>query len=632
MADKPETSDNTNEADVAPEISPTPAETPDKSPVEAEPAEPKPVDEDPKTDALVDEIQHDNSDAELQAAFTPETPLGKRSLKDKYLDHKKWTIPLTIVVLLLVLAFALPTSRYKLLGLAFKKPFTISVTDSTTNTPVSKASVKVGDLTVLTDANGKAVFKHLAVGKKQATITKQYYKTTTLTAFVGLNGSHNSQRLLLQATGRQVPVRLINKITGEPINGAEISALQTNAKTDKTGSTILVVPASNKTVKVTLKADGYNTTSGDMQVTTDVVAGNTFSLVPSGRAYFLSNASGKVDVISANYDGTDRQTLLAGTGFESNAPIQLIPSPDQKSLALIARRSVGSNTLGLYNIDTASGKLTKVEGDGNKSITSVGWSGSNFVYLMQNYDLSQWQPAQEQLRSFSATTADATTLDSTDAGGTSYGDELYQQISAPAIVDGAVVYSKSWSAGQFSANQLSSRNDMIFSIQPNGSNKKTLKEVSIPSGSNYNYINQTSAGPHIEYFAVPTVATYDLEKGALFFKYTKGTLTQLSNFTVDNFNNPDVKGYVATSPSGNKLLYADVIDGKVVVSVSDQSGDKQKLVTLHGPASTPSWLTDDYILVSQDSSQLYVISANPSATKAQPLSLASFYNQAPINR
>jgi hypothetical protein len=599
-----------------------PAETKPEAPVDA-----TPLDEDPKIDNLVDEIQHSNSDAELAAAFVPETPGTKRSLKQKYLDNKKWTIPLTVVIVLLIIIFGVPTTRYKALGLVLKKTYTITVNDATTGTPVSKATVKLGAASVQTDASGKAVFKKLSVGSKQAFVSKQYYKTTTTQAFVGLKGAHD-QKLLVQATGRQVAVKVINKITGEPVTGAEIKALGTSAKTDKAGSAVLVLPADHKTALATITGAGYNNLAGTVQVTTTVVPGNTFAVVPAGRAYFLSNASGKVDVISANYDGSDRQTLLAGTGVdaETDPSTQLIVSPDQKYLALIAHRSGASNALGLYNIVTATGKMTQVESDQIQNITPVGWSDGVFVYFIQNNTAQSWQPIQQALRSYNGGNGTVNNLDQTDASGSSYNDALYQQFSQSIdIVDGSVLYAKSWFAGYTTTSQLASKTNTIYSISPNGSGKKSLKDLAIPANTNGVSVGQELAGPQTEYFASPTTDNFSYAAGALFFKYTKGNLTQPTNFTADDYANPDLKGYLATSPSGNKLLYSDTVDGKTVASVSDQSGDKQKIVTLHGVAQVIGWLTDDYILVSQDNSQLYVISASPAATKAQPLSLASFY-------
>ena len=612
---------------MAEDMTPEPvAPEPDKlvEPPLAETAEP--FDEDPKTDALVDDIQRKNSDAELAAAFVPPSA-EKPNLWQRYLNHKKWTIPLTILSLLLVIIFALPATRYKVLGLVIKKSYTITVTDSTTQTAVSKAKVQFGDQAGQTDATGRITFKKVAVGSKNATVSKQYYRTITAKAFVGLGSSKNNQKLLLAATGRQVSVSVVNKITGQPVVGAEIKALGTSAKTNKAGSAILVLPADHKTATATISGDGYNNASSTLQITTSLVAANTFALVPNGRAYFLSNASGRVDIISANYDGSDRQTLLAGTGLEDSAPTQLFAAADQKNLALITRRTGTSNALGLYNIATATGKLTEIVKPAHLSITSVGWANGSFVYFVQNYDAQSWQPGQQVLRSYTASNLQVNELDQSDASGSSYDDELYQQFSQPiAIIDGSVVYAKSWAAGYNSASQLGTKTNTIYSVQPSGSSKKSLKDLTPPANATYGYIGQNMAGPHLEYFASPTTNSNDYSQGALFFKYAKGNLTALNNFTVDDYNNPQPKGYVATSPSGDSLLYADTVDGQTVASVLDQSGAKQKLLTLHGVGSVIGWLTNDYILVSQDNSQLYVVSANPVNKKAQPLPLASFYS------
>src|SRR3989344_3360665 len=76
--------------------------------------------------------------------------------------HKKWLIPLSILVLVLIL-MAVPVTRYKVAGLVLKKNFTVLVSDLTTNTPVSGASVSAGPASALTDGNGKAKLR-LSVG------------------------------------------------------------------------------------------------------------------------------------------------------------------------------------------------------------------------------------------------------------------------------------------------------------------------------------------------------------------------------------------------------------------------------------------------------------------------------------
>jgi len=78
-------------------------------------------------------------------------------------------------------------------------------------------------------------------------------------------------------------------------------------------------------------------------VTTDKVAANQFKLAPVGKVFFLSNAGGKIDVVSTNLDGTDRKVVLAGTGKEDRNNTVLLASSDWKYLALLSLRDGGNN-------------------------------------------------------------------------------------------------------------------------------------------------------------------------------------------------------------------------------------------------------------------------------------------------
>src|SRR5579885_1025011 len=61
-----------------------------------------------------------------------------KRLGGRYWAGKLFTIPATILVILGVLA-AVPFTRYTLLGLTLKEDVTVTVVDSKTNSPVSKA-------------------------------------------------------------------------------------------------------------------------------------------------------------------------------------------------------------------------------------------------------------------------------------------------------------------------------------------------------------------------------------------------------------------------------------------------------------------------------------------------------------
>src|SRR6185295_2559549 len=108
----------------------------------------------------------------------------------------------------------------------------------------------------------------------------------------------------------------------------------TEATTADDGKAVLVVPADKQEDAVTLSGDGFNTISATLKVTTEEVEANSFKVAPSGKIYFLSNASGKIDLVKSNLDGTDRQTVLAGTGKEDKLNTVLLASRDWKYVAL----------------------------------------------------------------------------------------------------------------------------------------------------------------------------------------------------------------------------------------------------------------------------------------------------------
>ncbi len=106
--------------------------------------------------------------AEVVETTQPETnpmPSGSRWHKFKkwYGAHKKWTIPLTALIAILILA-VIPWTRYNLAGLVIKHDISVKVLDSETKTPVSGADVNIGSLSAQTDAQGTAVLHKIKAG------------------------------------------------------------------------------------------------------------------------------------------------------------------------------------------------------------------------------------------------------------------------------------------------------------------------------------------------------------------------------------------------------------------------------------------------------------------------------------
>ncbi|HXR50304.1 MAG TPA: hypothetical protein VN778_04740, partial [Verrucomicrobiae bacterium] len=245
---------------------------PASEPAEPQPEEPAPPApdiedtnaqlDDSETDKAVDEIAANEADALLAAEdaakagrVVTKKAAPRRSWKSKLvaLLKNKWTwIGLALI---LVIILALPMTRYKLLGLVIKEPVTVRVLDSKTNTPVSNADVTLGGASSKTNAEGTATLR-AALGTSQLQVTKQYYKTYALKYSVSFKAASTSVNLV--ATGRQVPITVLNKITGKPLQGAEIKVLATTAKTDSQGKATIVLPTTAASDNAVISLNGYN--------------------------------------------------------------------------------------------------------------------------------------------------------------------------------------------------------------------------------------------------------------------------------------------------------------------------------------------------------------------------------------
>jgi hypothetical protein len=171
---------------------------------------------------------------DLPGSDKPKSTNSKLSrFKHLFLSHKKLSIPLSIVALLLVL-MAIPMTRYALAGTVLKSTTTVEVIDKATGQPVSEAEVNVGGQTFKTNNEGDAKVK-AKVGKRQLSITKKYYEDASQTALFTIINSKKVVTVELVATGRPVPVTVVNKINGQAVENASIKVADTEAKTDKDG-------------------------------------------------------------------------------------------------------------------------------------------------------------------------------------------------------------------------------------------------------------------------------------------------------------------------------------------------------------------------------------------------------------
>jgi hypothetical protein len=581
-----------------PEVTTTPA-LPDEPLLEAhEPAA--------ATPPLIDDNDDDEADvpADLDLSdASPDTPAGKQSKLRRLLHaiktRKKLSIPLAAAAVLVVL-LAVPLTRYPLLGTFLKQDYRIVVLDESTKKPVTNATLSLAGTTAKTNNNGQAVL-HVKVGHRTLTAEKKYYQKTSGEVLVPLLKQKDEFRIFIKATGRQVPVTIINRINNEPVEDALVRAADTEARTNSQGEATLVLPADKPTIETHISATGYNDATAAITVTEQKSAKNAFQLTPAGKLYFLSKLSGKIDVVKTDLDGANRQTVLAGTGNEVDNDTVLLASRDWKFLAFKAKRDNGLAKL--YLIDTSTDKLTTID-EGNATFTPVGWYGSHFVYVLYRNGVQAWQPNGQALKTYDAATGKLTIIDQTAGEGSGQYDYAYSNFSNVYILENEVVYAKNWYASGSTPNHLDGKSVSLVSVHPDGTSKKTIKDFAIPAGTQFSYfIGLAPYEPQALYVQVPASG------GNTYFAYEDGKLAAKGDMNDQKYYGEPYPTFLL-SPSGKHTFWSEQRDGKNTLFVGDTNAGSARQIAALSDYVPYGWYSDDYLLVSKNSSELYVMAAS----------------------
>lgn len=502
---------------------------------------------------------------------------------------------LAVIVILL----AVPFTRYAILGTVLKSDVFITVTDKT-GKPVSGANVTLSGQQKLTNASGKATI-HAKLGKSEVTTAKKYYRSSIASTTVTLSKKSNTLKLSITSLGREVPVKVINKITGKPLTNATIAIDGSQTKTDKAGLANVILSPDETSQKAKLSLAGFNNSNITIAVKDTLTSSNTFGLTPSGKIYFLSNESGHIDVVKSNLDGTDRQTVLAGTGNEESSNTSLLASRDWKYLALLAKRTkANSATASVYLIDTTKNDKFSTIDEGNANFTLSGWSGHQFLYTVNRNEVKQWQPNAQALKSYNAESGKLATLDQTSGEGSSDRDFTRTTFSNIYLLDNEVVYGINYSSSYYRSS-TGGRNVSLVSVKPDGSKRKVVRDFAVPSNVSYYEVNLRPYEPNSLYIQTP-----DYDGGApAFYEYEAGKLSEKTDLT----QNAYYKSYPTylQSPDNNATFWTELRDGKNTLFVGDAQAKNASQIASLSKYTPYGWYSSDYLLVSLDGSELYIM-------------------------
>lgn len=529
-----------------------------------------------------------------------------------YVSKKKIAIPLT-VILLVCAVLAVPPTRYVILGTVVKRDVQLRVIDSKTSIPVSGVEISLHNRTAKTNGEGKVIVRGVRVGKSRLTATKKYYQDSTKDLTVPIAKTTQVVQISLEATGRQVPVHVINKITGKNVIGALVKVSDTEVQTDQNGEATLVLPADRSEESGNVSTKGFNNQSVKISVSQTAIRTNTFALTPTGKVYFLSKQTGKIDVIKTDLDGGNRQTVLAGTGKEEDRGTVLLATRDWKYLALQSRRE--SDKARLYLIDTSTDKLTEID-SGDATFAPVGWENHLFIYKVTRNNVQTWLPKNEALKTYNADNLQLSTIDETTAEGSSSSDFAGETIDNVYVADNNIIYAKRWQAGYYSIYRLAGKRTAIYTAKPNGTDKQLLKDFDAGATS---YISAVTSEPGEIYFSVGNNTT----SASSYYTYQAGKITEDKNVNNDNFT----KSYPTylQSPGGQNTFWHEARDGKNTLFIGTADGGNAKQIASLSEYAPYGWYTDDYLLVSKSGSELYILPKDGFNDKDQKLKITDYH-------
>ena len=518
-------------------------------------------------------------------------------------SHKKKLIIISAAVLAFVTVVLLvPFLRYGLAGMVVSKKVTLTVIDSVNSKPISDAKVSLGRYDATSDAKGIATIDNVPVGEYTLTIEKKNYASYASSHVVTIVMPAKNTTRALKATGRTVMVTVTNLLSEKSVANAKVDIEGATAVSDDKGIANIVLPIRGDDQQGTVAADGYNVAT----ITASTNAKNdqpvSVKLTPAGKVYFLSKRTGTINVMAANFDGSEQAVVLQGTGKELDNETSLLPSPDWKTLALIARRDADRAKLYVLSADNPQPKLID---SADASYEPVGWTSGKFYYKVRNtgnlFDVNN-----QQLVSYDVASGTRQVIDGTMGTGDSWYNYSAQQMSGAYIVGGRVVYMKYWQYGTAAASK--NRPFEIMAINPVGNIRSVVKTIAA-DGDNYG--DAKMRRPNSVVFRRGTDTNQ-----VTYYEYLNGNVAIISMETADFYaDHPTYQ----MSPSGERVLWQESRDGKNVLFVADKNlaGGRQISV---GDYATYGWAGEDYVLYSKNRSELYIAPAGSELNGAHKIS------------
>lgn len=527
------------------------------------------IKDDPETIKAVEDIVAKDSDAilaaedeKLAAAFTPQPKLTggqkfKNFFKNWWKNPKSRYATIFIVLAIIIAAGVVPASRYFLLnGLGIRASTSVQVIDESTLQPLRNVTVRAGEVSAMTDDNGKATLQKLKLGPTEINIEKRAFAPESRRLTIGW-GSNPQGEVKLRPTGTQYAFVLADYLSKKPIEKAEAISGEASAFSDAEGKLLLTMDDPSDEFEVQIISDGYRKET--LIIDADSKDQESVRLVADRPHVFVSNRSGRFDIYKIDVDGQNEEMILEGTGHE-RADMALIPHDTQNLVALVSTRSGNRNADGFL---LSSLTILDIDKDSTREVSSsekihvIGWHGDRLVYVKVAEGASAVSPDRHRLMSY-----DFYSGRDIEIAASNYFNDVM-------MIDGYIYYAPS-------ALHQKGVNVSLFKVNTDGTNNEVVvdKEVWNIFRTSYAKLSLSLPGEWREY------------------NINDGSLSDLEGEPA----NLTSRIYV-NNPYNNQSLWVENRDGKgVLLAYDKQSGEDKILSTKSGLANPVFWLNKNTVV------------------------------------
>jgi hypothetical protein len=364
---------------------------------------------------------------------------------------------MTIFIVLLALATAaiIPSSRYYVLNMAgVRSSASIQIIDQSTLQPLKNVKIEINGVTTQTDIDGLATLQEVKLGATKLIIEKRAFRGVEKNITVGW-GSNPLPSEQLTPVGTQYVFKVKDFVNGQSVSGVEAVHEDASALSNEEGEIKLTLDKPADSFDVELISEGYKTEI--ISVDADDEAAIERLLVPAKKHVFMSRRAGTYDVFAAYVDGSEETLLLKGTG-EEREDIALVPHTERDVVALVSTRSGQRNEDGfqlssLTVLDINNPKITK-EVVQSERIQIIGWHNERLIYVQIKSGTSAANPDRHQLKTYNIEQDVAAELASAN-----YFNDIM-------LLKDRILYAPSSAYAKVAPG--------LFSVNPNGSDKKTI--------------------------------------------------------------------------------------------------------------------------------------------------------------